>query len=106
MRSSIPAQLPALIAGLSVAVVSCTEGASVSTGIEGRLAAREAACMTEADAQQVKDNWVNIMTNYSDELVDQAVAVDLHMYSSSTNYLVAGSCSNRPLPVGHSRLDC
>lgn len=45
-------------------------------------------CMTGAEAQQVADNYAELIRNYSEELANEALAVDFTDYSESVNALI------------------
>ena len=61
--------------------------------------ARDSFCMTDTDAQEVASTYAQVITNYTEALVNETFAMDFQDWSSSTNYLVSESC-NAPMPVG------
>lgn len=61
------------------------------------------ACMSDAQAQQVATNFGNLISDYSVELANEALAPSYTDYSASVNTLIDGGCSG-PLPVSRQLL--
>jgi hypothetical protein len=58
----------------------------------------EASCMTDADAQQVANNFRDLIANYTDALADRSLTSDFTDYSDSVIELINNGC-NGPVPV-------
>jgi len=74
-------------------MVSFTSLALLSLAAVGSLAAPQKRwsndqCMTGAEAQQVADNYAELIRNYSDELAKEALAKDFTDYSEGVNTLI------------------
>jgi len=63
-----------------------------------KIAARDGACMSQADATQVADNFQALIANYSDELANASLTVDFEDYSASVSSLIDAGCTG-PQPV-------
>ena len=60
----------------------------------------EGACMTQAEAQQVADNFQVLIADYDATVAENALTVDFHDASDSVSSLINAGC---PLPQPVSR---
>ena len=58
-------------------------------------------CMSPADAQQVADNFQNLIQEYTDELANASLTPNMTEYSDSTITLINNGCTG-PLKVRSS----
>ncbi|TKA27408.1 hypothetical protein B0A50_05020 [Salinomyces thailandicus] len=61
----------------------------------------DAACMTQADAQQVADNFQTLIADYDATVAENALTVDFHDYSDSVSELINAGCA-LPQPLGEA----
>lgn len=59
---------------------------------------RGGTCMTQAEAQQVADNFQNLIADYSSTLANETLTVGYHDYSDSVTTLIDSGCTG-PQPV-------
>lgn len=57
-----------------------------------------ADCMSQSDAQQVADNFQNLIAEYSDALANKSLTVGFEDYSDSVITLIDSGCTS-PVPV-------
>jgi len=69
-------------------MVAFTKSALFTLAATGALAAPGRQCLSQADAQQVADNYAELIRDYSDELADKSLAKDFIDYSESVNSLI------------------
>lgn len=60
----------------------------------------DGACMTQAEAQQVADNFQTLIADYDATVAENALTADFHDYSDSVSELINAGC---PLPQPVSR---
>jgi hypothetical protein len=60
--------------------------------------------MTDEDAQQVANNFKELIAAYSDDLANAVLTEDFVDFSDSVNELINNGCPNGPAPV--SVADC
>jgi hypothetical protein len=95
----------ALLASVSLcaAVVSATPEASSGKWRTQKRPSwnptRSTECMSDDDAQQVADNFKELIAAYSDELADSVLTEDFVDYSDSVNELINNGCPNSPVVV-------
>ncbi|KXL48206.1 hypothetical protein M433DRAFT_481620 [Acidomyces richmondensis BFW] len=65
---------------------------------------RGGSCMTQAEAQQVADNFQNLIANYSDTLANESLTVGYQDYSDSVTTLIDSGCTG-PQPLGAATFD-
>ena len=79
-----------MVSFTSAAVLSLAAVSALAGPVEKRTGlwhhGRE--CMTDADAQQVVDNYAELIRAYSDELANDALTTDFTDYSESVNSLI------------------
>jgi len=63
-----------------------------------KVAARDGACQSLADATQVADNFQNLIANYSDALANASLTVGFEDYSASVTSLIDNGCTG-PQPL-------
>ena len=85
---------------LAVATLFTAALAAPEVSLCNKLIKREGACMSDADAAQVANNFETLIADYSDELADAALASDFSDYSDSVNELINSGCTDGPAPVG------
>ena len=62
-------------------------------------------CMSQADAQQVADNWQNLQAEYSIALAQASLTMDFISYSDSISTVINDGCAGpRPVSVQCARL--
>lgn len=54
---------------------------------------RGGTCMTQAEAQQVADNFQNLIADYSATLANETLTVGYHDYSDSVTTLIDSGCT-------------
>ena len=63
-----------------------------------KLAKRDAACMSDAEASEVGNAFGGLIGHYDKSVADYYLTVDYTDYSDSVNELVNGGCDG-PVPV-------
>lgn len=63
------------------------------------------ACMTDADAQTVANNFEALIANYSDALANATLTENFHDYTDSVIELIDSGCPNGPVPLGVPTFD-
>jgi len=86
----------------SVALFSLAVLGAVAAPAEKRHYARDAQCVSSAEADEIATDYAELIVNYSDALADAVLAVNFTDYSESVNTLI-NSCPQgdaaQPLPL-------
>jgi len=61
----------------------------------------DGACMTQAEAQQVADNFQTLIADYDATVAENALTADFHDYSDSVSELINAGCP-LPQPLGEA----
>ncbi|KAK3648400.1 hypothetical protein LTR56_007517 [Elasticomyces elasticus] len=70
----------------------------------GKLARRDATCMSADEANQVALNFNHLISDYSDDSANATLTEGFVDYSDSVISLIDGGCTG-PLPLGHPTFD-
>ncbi|WPH01323.1 Hypothetical protein R9X50_00416200 [Acrodontium crateriforme] len=57
-------------------------------------------CLTSVEAQQVADNFKQLISNYTSIFANETLAADFQDYSDSVSTLIDNGCNNAPQPLG------
>lgn len=70
-----------------------------------QTALKGASCMNKDQAQQVADNFHQLIAAYSDKLADQTLTKGFNDYSDSVTTLIDNACATGPQPVSAQKHD-